>query len=163
MTQATSSGSNAVKLVVSLFVPLLVGVVGGIVTAPAIGAWYTGLKKPAFNPPAAVFGPAWTVLYLLMGVAFFLVWRRAADDPLARFAMAAFGVQLALNLAWSLLFFGLHSPLLGLVDIALLWLAILITIVYFFRVSTAAGVLMLPYILWVTFAAALNFSIWTFN
>mgnify|MGYP000707234161 CR=1 FL=1 len=115
------------------------------------------------EPPNWLFGPAWTLLYLLMAVAAFLVWKQGFGASGVKLALVAFLVQLALNTLWSVLFFGMRSPLAGLVDIAALWLAILATIVLFFRVSTAAGILLLPYQAWVTFAAALNCALWMLN
>lgn len=120
--------------------------------------WYDQLIKPALNPPSWVFGPAWTVLYVLMAVAAVLVWRKKKWN-----ALAIFGVQLALNLIWTPLFFGLHSPSWAFVDIVLLWGAIVWTIVAFSKVSKTAAWLLAPYILWVSFAAYLNFSIWLLN
>ena len=127
-----------------------------------IGDWYAGLAKPSWTPPNAVFGPVWTGLYVLMGVAAALVWRQvgfgAAWKPLAVFA-----VQLVLNAAWSWLFFGLHRPGSAFAEIVAMWAAILITLVLFWRVRPLAGILFLPYLLWVSFAGVLNFSIWQLN
>jgi tryptophan-rich sensory protein len=126
------------------------------------GEWYAGLAKPSWNPPNVVFGPVWTVLYLAMGVAAWLVWKRAGFQG-APWALGLFGVQLALNALWSFLFFGLQAPFVAFVEIVVLWLAILATTVAFWRVSTAAGVLLLPYLAWVAFAAALNLTLWRLN
>jgi translocator protein len=153
----------ALRLFISIAAPLVVGSLGALFTAPAIAGWYARLDKPAFTPPDWVFGPVWTTLYVLMGVAFFLVWQRAEGNPTARIGMGLFGVQLGLNFLWSYLFFGRQSPLAGLVDIVLLWAAIAATMIYFFKVSRPAGLLMVPYILWVTLALALNFEIWRMN
>ena len=155
--------NETLKVVVSLAVPLLAGLAGSLATRQAIPTWYAGLAKPSFSPPNWLFGPAWTVLYILMGLAAYLVWRRGLAAAGVKPALAVFLVQLALNLAWSFLFFGLRSPLAGLVEIAVLWCAIAISIVLFFRVSTAAGILMLPYIGWVSFASVLNAAIWSLN
>ncbi|HEY8485087.1 MAG TPA: TspO/MBR family protein, partial [Longimicrobiales bacterium] len=124
--------------------------------------WYRALDKPSWTPPAWVFGPVWTVLYGTMAVAAWLVWK---DRGLAgaRPALLLFAVQLALNIAWSWLFFGLHRPGLALVDILALWAAILATLLAFWRVRGLAGALLLPYLGWVTFAAALNYRIWRLN
>jgi translocator protein len=135
------------------------------------GAWYAALEKPPWNPPAWLFAPVWTVLYATMAVAGWLVWRApepARRGPGSRFAgrragLAVFAVQLVLNGAWSWLFFHLHRPGLALAEIAGLWLAILATAVLFWRVRPAAGALLLPYLAWVTFAAALNFALWRLN
>jgi len=144
-------------------VVLVAGGIGSLATTRAIPTWYEGLRKPSFNPPEWLFGPAWTVLYLLMAVAAFLVWKQGLGVPGVKLALIVFLAQLLLNSAWSILFFGLRSPLAGLVDIFLLWFAILTTIILFFRVSTAAGVLLLPYIAWVSFAAILNAAILLLN
>jgi len=124
---------------------------------------YKGLAKPSFSPPDWLLGPAWTLLYLLIAVAAFLVWSQGFAAPGVKLALAVFLVRLALNALWSILFFGLRSPPAGLVDITVLWLAILATIVRFFRISVPAGVLLLPYIAWVTFAAVLNAAILSLN
>ena len=151
------------KLLICLAVVLLAGGIGSLATTKAIPTWYKGLNKPSFNPPDWLFGPAWTTLYLLMAVAAFLVWKHGLGAAGVKLALAVFLIQLVLNTLWSILFFGLRSPLLGLVDIIVLWLAILATIVLFFRVSIPAGVLLLPYIAWVTFAAVLNAAILRLN
>jgi benzodiazapine receptor len=126
------------------------------------GVWYASLVKPALTPPAWVFGPVWTLLYLMMGIAAWLVWRTqgltGALGPLGLFL-----VQLALNALWSYLFFGLKHPGLAFLDIVALWLAILATLVAFWRAYPAAGLLLLPYLLWVSFATYLNFQFWRLN
>ncbi len=139
---------------------LCVGLFGGWVTAPAVESWYPTLSKPSWNPPSWLFGPVWTTLYVMMAVAAWLVWR--TKDRIAP-AMILFFSQLALNFAWSFLFFGARSPWLGLVDITMLWLVLVATIFAFFGRSTWAGLLMVPYLAWVSFAAALNFAIWRLN
>jgi benzodiazapine receptor len=157
------SGSSVLKLLASLAVVLAAGGIGSLATTKAIPTWYKGLNKPSFNPPEWLFGPAWTVLYLLMAVAAWLVWKRGIGATGVKLALAMFLVQLVLNALWSVFFFGLRSPLAGLVNIAVLWLAILATIALFFRVSVPAGVLLLPYIAWVSFAALLNAAILHLN
>ncbi len=132
--------------------------IGGAITATSVDTWYATLAKPWFNPPAWVFGPVWTVLYAMMAAAAWLVWRRGRG--VARPALALFVVQLALNVGWSGLFFGLRSPGLALIEIVLLWLAIAATAAAFARHDKVAAWLMLPYLGWVTFAAALNAAIW---
>lgn len=151
------------KLFVCIGVCELAGLAGSLVTRRAIPTWYASLQKPSFRPPDWVFGPVWTILYLLMGIAVFLVLTKGFSQPAVRSAVVAFIVQLVLNAAWSFLFFGLRSPLLGLIDILLLWAAIVVTMYLFWGVSRPAAVLMVPYILWVSFAAVLNFSIWRRN
>jgi len=151
------------KLVVSIIACLAAGAIGSIFTRQAIPTWYATLEKPAFNPPNWLFAPVWTLLYLLMGVAAFLVWRKGLENRQVRIALIVFLVQLVLNALWSVAFFGLESPLFGVVVIAALWVAILFTVLKFYRISLAASVLMWPYLLWVTFAAVLNVSIWLLN
>ena len=141
---------------------LVAAAVGGAVTAGAVRTWYPTLRKPSWNPPARLFGPVWSVLYLMMAIAAWLVWRtRDAAD--VRFALGLFGVQLALNVLWSVLFFGLRRPGWALVDIALLWLGIVATAVAFWPQDPLGSVLLLPYLTWVSFAAALNGSIFRLN
>jgi tryptophan-rich sensory protein len=152
-----------IKFVAAVGVCLLAGVVGGLFTSPAIPGWYAALNKPAFTPPNWVFAPAWTTLYVLMGLAAFLVWDKGWRRPVVKPALGVFAAQLVLNVLWSILFFGARSPAAGLVDIVALWLAIGASIVLFRRVSAAAAVLMVPYLAWVTFATALNVAIVALN
>jgi tryptophan-rich sensory protein len=126
------------------------------------GAWYASLVKPTWNPPAAVFAPVWTVLYTAMGVAAWLVWRRAGFAG-AGAALRLFLLQLAINALWSYLFFGAHRPDLAFFDIVALWLAILAVMLLFWRVDWRAGALMVPYLMWVGFASVLNFVLWRLN
>jgi benzodiazapine receptor len=135
---------------------------GAIFTSNSVSDWYPTLRKPSSNPPAWVFGPVWTVLYLMMAVAAWLVWRRLGFEKGA-VPLGLFALQLALNALWSPLFFGLRSPWAGLVDIVPLWAAIIAVMVSFWRVSPPAGALLIPYWWWVSFAAALNFTIWRMN
>ena len=155
--------NDTVKLVISVAAPLAVGGLSGFATARAVADWYPTLTKPSFNPPAWVFGPAWTVLYITMGVAAFLVWRKGLDADGVRIALTVFAVQLALNGLWSMLFFGMQAPGWALVEIIVLWIAIGITSVLFWRVAPAAGALLLPYWGWVSFATLLNASLWWLN
>lgn len=154
---------DILKLAASLAVCLAAGFIGSVFTFSAIPTWYAGLNKPAFNPPNWLFGPVWTILYILMGIAAYLIWRKGLQHNEVKLALIVFIVQLVLNVAWSIIFFNFHSPLLALVDIILLWLAIIMTLIYFFGLSLLAGWLMVPYILWVSFAAFLNFTIWRLN
>jgi tryptophan-rich sensory protein len=154
---------DVIKLVVSLVACQCAGLIGSIFTTPAIPTWYAALEKPSFNPPNWLFAPAWITLYLLMGVAAFLIWRKGLEQKEVRAALVIFLVQLVLNALWSVVFFGLQSPLYGVVVILALWVVILLTILSFFKLSTAAGALLLPYILWVSFAAVLNVSILVLN
>ncbi|MFM9114669.1 MAG: TspO/MBR family protein [Planctomycetota bacterium] len=148
-----------IGLLVFLFVCLGAGGLGAFATTPEIAGWYKTIKKPTWNPPDYVFGPVWTTLYILMAIAAWLVWKphgfRAAATPLTLFA-----IQLGLNIAWSFIFFGKHQIGWALVEIVVLWVAILVTMISFFACSKAAGWLLLPYWLWVTFATVLNFALW---
>jgi len=136
--------------------------VGSIFTTPAIPGWYAALIKPSWTPPAWVFGPVWSILYLMMALAAWLVWRQAGRTAVVTPLMLFF-VQLALNTSWSILFFGLRMPGAAFAEILVLWLAILATMIAFWRSTSPAGLLLLPYLVWVTFAAWLNFTIWRMN
>jgi tryptophan-rich sensory protein len=151
-----------IRFVIALAAPLAVGLLSGLATAGGVRDWYPTLAKPSFNPPDWLFGPVWTVLYLLMGVAAWLVWRRA-DEARVGTPLLLFAAQLLLNGLWSVLFFGLRSPGVAAVEILVLWLLIGLTIRAFRRVSVPAAVLLTPYWAWVTFAAALNLAIWMMN
>jgi benzodiazapine receptor len=157
------SWADIAKLIISIVACEGAGVIGALFTTPAIPTWYAGLKKPAFTPPNSVFGPIWITLYLLMGVAVFIVWREGLDQEGVTIAFTVFWVQLVLNVLWSVIFFGLKSLLGGMVMIFLLWIAILVNIIMFFGVSPIAGGLLIPYIIWVSIAANLNVRIWILN
>jgi len=150
---------NILKLVISIVLCQLVGFLGSLFTTPAIPTWYKTLNKPFFTPPNWIFSPVWISLFILMGISLFMVWRKQ-DHPRFKTALIFFFVQLILNVLWSAAFFGLRSPFLGFVDIVLLWVAILLTIQHCLRISRVAGLLLLPYIIWVSFAVALTFSLW---
>ena len=156
------SRREAVGLGIAVAACLAAGGIGSVFTVHAIPTWYATLLKPSWNPPGWVFGPVWTALYLLMGVAAWLVWR-AVGWPAARRALLLFAAQLVLNTAWSPIFFGLRSPGWALVDIVVLWAAVVATLGAFRRIRPVAGVLLIPYLVWVTFASALNWSIWRLN
>jgi tryptophan-rich sensory protein len=141
---------------------LAVSGIGGAITRTSVSGWYQGLSKPWFNPPDWVFAPVWMSLFILMGVSAWLVWRRPGFRR-GRVPLALFGMQLALNLAWSGLFFGIRSVGWALVEILALWIALLLTLISFYRVNMAAGLLLVPYLLWSSFAIALNASIWWLN
>lgn len=147
------------RLVLFVGLCLLTGFVGSMATQSSVDTWYATLNKPSWTPPNWLFAPVWTSLYLAMGVAAWLVWRRGP----ARISLTLFFGQLALNLAWSFLFFGMRWPLGGLIDIALLWIAIAATLWAFRTSSTAAAWLMVPYLAWVSYASALNFALWRMN
>jgi benzodiazapine receptor len=151
------------KLIVSILICQSAGLIGTVFTSASIPTWYVTLNKPFFTPPNWLFGPVWLTLYTLMGVAAFLVWQHGFQDPQVKRAVNIFGVQLILNALWSGAFFGLQSPLMGLIVIIVLWIAILATILRFFAISKTAGLLLIPYILWVSLAAALNGAIVILN
>lgn len=160
--------NNFFKLIIAVIVSEAAGIIGSVFTAPSIGSWYATLAKPEFSPPNWVFGPVWTALYFLMGVAAFLVWSsyaKASEDKKKgiKIALALFGIQLVLNALWSIIFFGLHSPFWSFVEIIILWLAIIWTIFAFYKISRPAAYLLLPYIFWVSFASVLNYFIWYLN
>jgi len=165
---------SILKLVCAIVVAQLAGIIGAFFTTPAIDGWYAGLVKPALNPPAWVFGPVWTTLFVLMGVSAWLVWRKLENHPWwmiwskgngrqIKIALGIFLGQLVLNTLWSIIFFGWHNPGLAFAEVILLWLAIIATIVAFKRVSKTAAWLLAPYLVWVSFAAYLNLSLWLLN
>lgn len=156
-------GIDILKLIVSIIISQLAGLIGATFTSRAIPTWYATLNKPTFNPPNWLFGPVWTALYLLMGISLFLVWQKGLYYNGVKIALIVFGIQLILNILWSILFFGLKSPLAAFIEIIILWLLILVTILTFYKISRAAAILLLPYILWVSFASILNFSLWRLN
>jgi benzodiazapine receptor len=151
------------RFVISIAICQLAGIIGSVFTAPAVPTWYAVLNKPAFNPPNWLFGPVWITLYVLMGISLFLVWRKSLDIPAVKTGLTVFGAQLVLNILWSVAFFGLRSPVAGLLVIVALWIAILLTILRFTRVSEFAAILLVPYIVWVSFAAILNLSLFLLN
>ena len=158
----TTTARSIVALAVFLALSFAASAIGGLFTYPAIPGWYQSLEKPSWTPPDAVFGPVWTVLYILMAVAAWLVWKRSGWTA-QRAPLTLWGVQLVLNSLWSIFFFGMRNPALGLMEIIVLWLAILATLIAFWKVSPLAGGLMLPYLAWVTYASALNYSIFRLN
>lgn len=151
------------KLILSIGICQLAGLIGGLWTRESVGTWYATIEKPAFTPPGWVFGPVWISLYIMMGIALYLVWRSSSVHSPKTLAFVAFGAQLVLNTLWSYFFFYLKNPLAGLVEIVILWIAILLTIVLFYQIRKGAAFLMVPYLLWVSFAAVLNASIWYLN
>jgi translocator protein len=153
----------AIRLLAFLLVPLLVGAGSGFLTGGAVRDWYPSLVRPSFAPPSWVFGPVWTALYLMMGLAAWLVWRKAGTIPAGRVALGLFALQLVLNGLWSVLFFGLRAPGPALIEIVVLWAAIAATLRAFRRVDAVAGWLLVPYLAWVTFAAILNAGFWWLN
>ena len=152
---------TAYKLVIAIAIPLAIGSLAGFFTASSVNGWYTTLVKPSFNPPNWLFAPVWTSLYIMMGIAFFLVWK--SNVPVKEKAYLFFGLQLILNFFWSILFFSMHALGVALIEIILMWVCILLTIVSFYPISKPAAYLLIPYLLWVSFASVLNFSIWKLN
>ncbi|MDD4937612.1 MAG: tryptophan-rich sensory protein [Candidatus Shapirobacteria bacterium] len=148
---------NLLKFLLCILITEGAGVIGSIATVSSVKNWYvTDLIKPAFNPPSWVFGPVWTLLFFLMAIALYLVWTKKNN-------LFWFWVQLILNILWSFLFFGLHSPLLAFYEIVFLWVAIFITVIKFWSYNKKAGILLLPYLIWVSFASFLNLSISRLN
>jgi len=152
------------KILIFVVTCIAVGYLSGMVTRSAVITWFPTLVKPSFNPPSWVFAPVWSMLYIMMGIAAGLVWSRIDFQREAvRKALLFFVIQLVLNALWSLLFFGLHNPLLALIEIVLLWLMIYETYVKFGKIDKIAGYLFIPYLFWVSFATVLNASIWWLN
>jgi len=155
--------NNIVRLIIAVAVSEGAGVVGSLFTASSVSDWYVVLAKPALTPPGWVFGPVWIVLYALMGTAAYLIWQKGLKRRDVRIALGIFLSQLILNTLWSIIFFGLQSPGTAFIVIIILWFAVLATIVTFAEVSKPAAWLLIPYILWVTFASYLNYAIWWLN
>jgi benzodiazapine receptor len=151
------------KLIISILIPLLVGTTAGLFTSSGVNGWYAAANKPWFNPPNWIFAPVWTTLYVLMGIALFLVWRSDAAAVIKKTAITLFAVQLVLNFFWSFIFFKLQQPGWAFAEIMLMWLMILMTILWFGKISATAAWLLVPYICWVSFATVLNYSIWKLN
>lgn len=141
----------------------LVGILGTPFTVSSISTWYKFLNKPFFSPPNWVFGPVWTLLYALMGIAVAMIWLQGMKKKKVRTAVIYFVSQLLFNFLWSIVFFGLHAPFAAFVNIIVLWLAIILTIMKFYPLSKLAAYLLVPYLLWVSFASVLNASIWLLN
>ena len=153
--------SNTLKLIISLALPQIAGGLGAFFTISSVQSWYQTINKPFFNPPSWIFGPMWTLLYVLMGIACYLIWKKKHLQK--KQLLALFFAQLLLNALWSPAFFGMESPILGLVVIVPLWALILVCIIQFRKASKLASGLMIPYLLWVSFATVLNFSIYWLN
>ncbi|MDK2826759.1 TspO and MBR related proteins [Methanolobus vulcani] len=154
---------NWKQLIISIIICQIPGIFGGFITVNAIQTWYAYLQKPTLVPPNWSFSIVWTLLYLLMGISLYIVWQKGWSMSDVKTAMSIFIVQLFFNFLWSYLFFGLRSPQLGLAGITLLWILIVVNIIQFYRISRPAGLLLVPYILWVSFAAYLNYSIMVLN
>jgi len=151
------------KLIISIAIPLAIGAVSGYFTIESVQTWYTTLNKPSFNPPNGIFAPVWTTLYIMMGIACYLIWRKDVENAQKKKALIFYSIQLILNFLWSFIFFYLHQKGAALAEIILLWIFILLTIISFSKISKAAAWLLVPYILWVSFATLLTYSIWKLN
>lgn len=151
------------KLAAAILFCVIAGSIGSLVTITGPGSWYATLQKPFFAPPNWVFAPVWITLFILMGIALYLVWQCGTENREVKIALWIFGVQFALNVIWSFLFFGLESPLLGFIDIILLWVMIVVTIRAFYWVKKSAAYLLIPYIAWVSIASVLNGAVYFMN
>jgi translocator protein len=149
---------NIGKLSISIIIPLMAGFLGSFFTGPAVKTWYLDINRPVWNPPSWVFAPVWTTLFILMGIALYLVWSAKMSNKV-RWALKMFSAQLVLNILWSLFFFGMQNFWMAFGEIVVLWIAIALTIVDFAKVNKTAAWLLVPYILWVSFASILNFTI----
>lgn len=155
--------NNTIRFLFSIIICQLAGIIGSIFTAPSVQTWYAALQKPSFTPPDWIFAPAWIFLYLLMGISLYIVWKEGLKKKIVKTGVSIFAVQLILNSAWSFLFFGIRNPFLAFIEIIMLWTAIFLTMLVFFRIKKEAFYLLLPYLLWISFALVLNFSIWRLN
>lgn len=152
-----------IKLIVSIAICLLAGGLGTIFTIPSIPTWYATLVKPSFSPPNYLFGPVWTILYILMGISLYLIWKKGTKTQKVREALMIFGLQLFLNAVWSPIFFGARNLFVALIVIIFMWYFILKTILSFGKINKTASYLLYPYLAWVSFASILNFSVWMLN
>ena len=163
ISESRSKVSLASGLFVSIVICFLAASIGGLATSSSVGSdWFIELTKPSWNPPNWIFGPVWSVLYLMMAVAAWLVWKQSGFTE-SKIALAWFVFHLLLNIFWSVVFFGLQQTGWAALEILILWISIAISIVLFYRHSKLAAVLLVPYFLWVTFAAVLNITIWSLN
>jgi len=151
------------RISIAVLLCLLIGFLSSIATKASINSWYVALNKPSFTPPNWVFAPVWTIMYIMMGIAAGIVWSKGFYHKWVKTALYHFGLQLLLNAAWSIFFFGLQNPLIALLDIIALFILLLFTIRWFRVVNTTASYLLIPYTIWVAFATALNFGIWQLN
>jgi len=155
--------NNIRRLIIAIVIPLLVGFTSGFFTSTGPGTWYQALEKPTWNPPGRVFAPVWTTLYIMMGVSLFFIWKTNLVTNKKRVALFLFAFQLVLNFFWSFIFFRLEKPGWAAAEITILWLSILATIFSFASINKLSAWLLVPYISWVTFAAILNYTIWSMN
>jgi translocator protein len=157
------TSKELVRLILCIGICELVGVIGSVFTASSVTTWYTTLEKPWFTPPGSIISAAWIILFALMGLSLFLVWQKGISSTNVKIALVVFAAQLLVNVLWSYAFFGLQSPLAAVMVIVVLWLLILQCIIRFWYISRDAAMLLVPYILWVSFAAFLNYTIWRLN
>lgn len=150
------------KFIISIAIPLAIGYLGSIFTTSSVNSWYTTINKPSFNPPNYLFAPIWTALFVLIGISFYFVWMKKFEGEKEK-VITIYFVQLLLNFLWSLFFFGVQSPALAFLDIIALWFMIVVNIIIFYRISKISGWMLVPYLLWVSFASALNLSIVILN
>ena len=148
-----------IKLIACIIICQLAGIIGSVFTTPSIATWYEQIQKPDIRPPNWVFGPVWITLYTLMGISLYWI----LDKKNTKIPLTFFSIQLILNAIWSILFFGLQNPFYALIEIIILWIMILLTIISFYKVSKKTGLILLPYIIWVTAATILNYYIWILN
>ncbi|MEM5812410.1 MAG: TspO/MBR family protein [Candidatus Aenigmatarchaeota archaeon] len=153
---------NYQKLIISVLIPLSVGFLGSFFTSSSVESWYLTLNKPEFNPPNWLFAPVWTFLFILMGVSFYLVWKIDFGGK-RNSLIGIYSFQLSLNLLWSLLFFGIRNPFFALVEIIFLWFAIMMNVLVFYKASKNSGLLLIPYLMWVSFASVLNYFVVILN
>lgn len=150
------------KLIISILIPLIVGLLGSIFTSSSVDSWYISLNKPSFNPPSYLFAPVWTVLFVLIGISFYFVWSKDFGSNKI-LTLGIYSLDLILNLLWSVLFFGLKNPFLAFIEIIILWFTILINIIVFSKVTKISGIMLIPYLLWVSFASVLNYAVFILN
>ncbi len=154
---------NYPKLLASILICQLAGIIGSLFTVSSITSWYSAINKPLFSPPNWILGPVWITLYFLMGVSLYIIWDNKRKDKISKTAIRWFIIQLILNTLWTIIFFGLKSPLGAFIEIIILWISIFLTIKYSYKISKTAAYLLIPYILWVSFAAMLNLAIYLAN
>lgn len=154
---------NISKLIIAIIICQSAGIIGSLFTTPSISTWYDAIQKPTFTPPNWVFGPVWITLFTLMGISLYLVWEKGLRSKNVKSSLFIFFLQLVLNSLWSILFFGLQSPFYAFVEIIILWATIAVTIIKFYKISRKAGLILVPYIMWVSVALMLNYYVWVLN
>ncbi len=160
---ASDKTSSFWKLIIAIVICETTGIISGLISQVGMDRWFMTIDKPSWNPPAYLFGPVWTSLYLLMGISLWLIWDSNVLPKIKTKAIAIFSLQLFLNFCWSIIFFRFHSPVLALIDIILMVITIVITIILFNPISRVASWLLIPYLFWVCFATFLNYAIWSLN